>query len=210
VSRAIDPLRAGARRILGRDLRESEAERSYNYLKLLNKWHRIHRLTGSGDRQWAIVHIVLDSLLFLHVLPDRLTADGARGTVLDLGSGAGVPGVPLAIVCPTLDFVLVESRRRRASFLSEVVRTLPLGNARVVADRAESIEREMVGRVDAVVIRCAGDPATVLPVAKRLVARGGVVVASGPPEPIPVAEGQWVEVEGVESGTRRRFLVVQC
>jgi 16S rRNA (guanine527-N7)-methyltransferase len=176
----------------------------------LVKWQRVHRLTGSADRQWAIENIVLDSLLFLRAVPRELAVEGARGTWLDLGSGAGVPGVPLAIIRPALAFVLVEARQRRASFLSEVVRALPLMNARVVADRAESIEHQMAGRVDAVVMRCAGDLSAILPVAKRFVVPGGVVVASGPPESVPVAEGQWVEVDGVVAGATRRFLVVRC
>lgn len=210
MSRAVDPLRSGARRILGRDLRDAEATAIDNYLNLLRKWQRVHRLTGSANRAWAIDHIVLDSLLFLRALPESTLREGSTATVLDLGSGAGVPGVPLAIVRPTDRFVLVESRQRRASFLAEVVRALPLPNARVVGQRAESIEHEMAGSVEAVVMRCAGDLAAVLPVAKRFVIPGGVVVASGPPEPVPVAEGHWVEVEGVAPGSIRRFLVVSC
>lgn len=210
MSRPADPLRSGARRILGRELGDAEATSVDNYLNLLSKWQKVHRLTGSASRAWAIDHIVLDSWLFLRALPERLLKEGSAGTLLDLGSGAGVPGVPLAIVRRTNQFVLVESRQRRASFLAEAVRSVPLPNARVVAERAEAVEQEMAGSVDAVVMRCAGDLAAVLPVAKRFVVPGGVVVASGPPDPVRVAGGEWLEVEGVAPGSARRFLVVPC
>lgn len=203
----LDTLRAGARRILGRDLSPRESAKMHNHLKLLMKWQRVQRLAGSDDPEWVVTHLLLDSLLFVRALPARVVA-AAGGALLDFGSGAGVPGVPLAIVLPQTRVTLLESRQRRASFLAEVVRTLPLENCRVVAERAEAVDRSFVGAFDAVVIRCAGDPAKVVPIARKFVAEGGRIVLSGPPNPQAPTEGEWLEVDGVTPDTKRRFLTI--
>ena len=83
-------------------------------------------MVGSDGPAWIVENLFLDSLLFLRVLPTPLHS------LLDLGSGAGLPGIPLKIVRGDLELVLVESRRRRASFLSTVVRELALANVRVI------------------------------------------------------------------------------
>jgi len=128
-------------------------------------------------------------------------------TVLDLGSGAGVPGIAIKIVRPDVRLVLVESRRRRASFLSAVIRDLGLVDARVLAGRAEDLVGESASPVDAVVMRCAGDLQALVPVAARLVSKAGIVVASGPPDARPTVLGEWVTVQDRARGRPRRFLV---
>jgi len=145
---------------------------------------------------------LLDSLLFLPVLPFPLR------TLLDLGSGAGLPGIPLKIVLNEVQLVLVESRRKRVSFLASVIRELGLEHARVVGRRVEDAMDELEGGFDAVVMRCVGDPGDLLPVASRLVVRpGGVVVASGPPKPRPLPIGDWVTVDAGRGRPVRRFAV---
>jgi 16S rRNA (guanine527-N7)-methyltransferase len=192
-------------RILGREFTSAELDQLIKYLELLVKWQRVQRLTSSRDPDWITRHLILDSLLFLRVLPPRITG----GALLDFGSGAGIPGVPLAITLPETRVTLLESRQRRVSFLSEVIRELPLRNCRVEGQRAEAVDRSLEGVFDVAVIRCAGDPSKVVPLAMRFLADGGLVVVSGPPEGLPVAVGTWVEVEGVDPGTRRRFLSVR-
>ena len=103
---------------LGRPLTRPEGEAVYNYLELLIKWQKAHRLVGSTDVAWMIENIIIDSFAFLEHLPSE-----AR-MVADVGSGAGVPGVPIAIVRPDLDMSLVEVRRHRVSFLSTAIREL--------------------------------------------------------------------------------------
>jgi len=122
----------------------------------------------------------------------------------DLGSGAGLPGIPIKIVRPELRVTLIESRERRASFLAAVIRELELQGCRVVADRAEVAADVAV--YDAVVMRCAGDLEELVPVAARLTKPGGSVIASGPPRvraaPLPSMPLEWVEVPRA-IGTRR-------
>lgn len=151
------------------------------------------------------MHVILDSLLFLRLI----RPDAKR--IMDLGAGAGVPGVPLKIVRRDAEVVLVEARQRRASFLSEVVRQLGLPGCSVVADRAEAVADRYAGTFDVVVMRCAGAPASLMPLALSFVGPGGSVVMSGPPAEVSSTRGEWgewVDVDGVAPGERRRFLVV--
>lgn len=189
--------------MLERPLVQTERDDLHKYLKLLLKWQHVQRLVGSADPRWIVSHVVLDSLLFLRVLPH----DTAR--IMDLGAGAGVPGVPVKIIRRDAEVVLVEARQRRVSFLAEVVRQLGLTGCTVVPERAEAVADRYEGACDAVVMRCAGATHTVLPLALSFVRPGGVVVMAGPPEAFSIDRGDWVETEGVVPGERRRFLVVR-
>jgi 16S rRNA (guanine527-N7)-methyltransferase len=175
----------------------------HKYMTLLVKWSSVHRLVGWTEPRWIVENLFLDSLLFLRVLPE-----GAQ-SFLDLGSGAGVPGVPIKIVRPYLEATLLESRQRRASFLSTVARELEMPGLTVVQGRAESVPPECRGAFDVVVMRCAGDLDRLLSLAARFVKAGGSVVASGPPQPTPLALGEWVQVEGLRPGLTRRFAVIR-
>ena len=159
---------------LGRRLSGSEAELLRKYLDLLIKWQKTTRLIGSVEPSWVAENVFVHSFCFLEGLPE-----GTRG-VADVGSGAGMPGLPIAIVRPDMEVTLIEAKQRRASFLSTVVRELGLGSVTVVGDRVESLPSSFEARFDAVVMRCAGSLSEVLDPARRLVRRGGVVVVSAP------------------------------
>jgi 16S rRNA (guanine527-N7)-methyltransferase len=180
---------------------DAEAAQFGKYLELLVKWQKVHRMLGSSEPRWIVERIFLDSLLFRRVLPSHVR------DVLDAGSGAGVPGIPLKLVEPGLRLTMVESRQRRASFLSAAVRELSLRGTRVISDRLEAVVRESPGRFDAVVARCAGDVAFLFGIGAHLVRPGGLVVASGPPLAYPLPAGRWVEVEGLTPRETRRFAV---
>jgi 16S rRNA (guanine527-N7)-methyltransferase len=195
----------GARAILGRDLTESEVSAFQAYFSLLRRWQTVHRLVGSTEPRWVVDHVLLDSLLFSSFLP----SPGCQ--VLDFGSGAGIPGVPLEITHPGLRLTLLEPRRRRASFLSEVLRTLGLPNARVVPSRSGAAlagRPELRGGFDVVLARCAGPPVTHVAEARPFLRPDGRIVISGPPRPIATDEGTWYEREHPTLARARRFLVV--
>jgi 16S rRNA (guanine527-N7)-methyltransferase len=195
-----EALRQGAGKLLARPLTDAETDLLLKYLELLRKWQKTQRLIGSSEPSWIVQNLFLDSLLFLKVLPK------ATRSLMDLGSGAGVPGIPLKIVAPQLEVALVESRERRVAFLSTAVRELELEGTRVVGGRAEDQVTELGGRFDVVAMRCAGRPEASLRLAARFVKPGGLVVASGPPTERPLALGEWVTVPGV-SDNPRRFLL---
>jgi 16S rRNA (guanine527-N7)-methyltransferase len=203
VSREIDELASGAESILRRRPSDEQLDSFRKYLEILQKWQKVHRLVGSGEPSWIVRHLFLDSLLFLRLLP------GKPGSVADLGSGAGVPGIPIKIVRPEIDITLIESRERRVSFLSAVVRELRLEGASVVRARAEEMTSEQGVPFDVVLMRCAGDPGELMPIAARLAVPGGMVIASGPPTKRPIEHGKWVEVPGVGGSGTRRFAVLR-
>jgi 16S rRNA (guanine527-N7)-methyltransferase len=173
------------------------------YLDLLLKWQKVHRLIGSGDSRWIVSNVFLDSLLFLKLIPREALE------ILDVGSGAGIPGIPLKIVRSELHMTLVESRQRRASFLSTVVRELELRDIVVVSDRLETVVRDRAESFDAVVARCAGDLGYVFGIGAHLVRVGGLIIASGPPREHRLPAGRWVTVPGIQPGKSRRFAVFE-
>jgi 16S rRNA (guanine(527)-N(7))-methyltransferase RsmG len=210
-----DPhLLEAAQFILDRELTRREAAALERYIGLLQRWQRAYRLVGSLDRLWIVDNIVLDSLLFVRFLS---FPSGRSARVLDLGSGAGVPGIPLAITSVGLSFCLLEPRRRRASFLATAVRELKLTNVKVLGLRSDEALRQepaLSKAFDAVVSRCAGPAYHVSTLAQPFLKPGGRLVVSGPPsaeapwdrrtEP-PV--GGWQEVAHPRAGRTRRFWV---
>ena len=190
-------LHSGAQDILGRGLTDPERGRFGKYLILLTKWQRVQRLVGSVEPHWVVDHLFLDSLLFLRVLGSSAT------DVLDIGSGAGFPGVPLMIVTPQMRLTMIEARKRRASFLRAVVRGLELTDAVVIDQRAEKVAHELEGRFTAVVARCAEGAHVIMPLIERLLAPSGLGVVSGPPDPKTLRIGEWVETAGLRGGIRR-------
>lgn len=122
----------------GLALSEEQAERCCRHLELVEMWNRrvnLTRITGFD----ALVRHVLDSLVPSIWLPDV-------GRALDVGSGAGFPGVPLAIVFPRLQVTLLESDRKKSSFLKFCAADLGLTNVVVVHGRVEEISRGLMDR----------------------------------------------------------------
>jgi 16S rRNA (guanine527-N7)-methyltransferase len=113
------------------------------YLALLDRWNRTYNLTAIRDPREMVAKHLLDSLA-MH----PFAGDGA---LADLGTGAGLPGIPLAIADPGLQVTLVESNGKKARFLREAVRTLKLPNARVAEARIEALD--MPGMFDAITAR---------------------------------------------------------
>lgn len=124
-------------------------------------------LIAQGDRSVLFTRHVLDSL-------NLATCTGAApASLLDIGSGAGFPGIPLAIVWPETRVTLLESRDRKAGFLEQAVRQLGLRQVRVVCDRLERVsEDRSLDPVGAVTVRAVGDLPRVLALSTPLAAPG--------------------------------------
>jgi 16S rRNA (guanine527-N7)-methyltransferase len=137
------------------------------YLALIEKWNRVYNLTAVRRVEDMISHHVLDSLA---VVPH---VQGA--TLLDVGSGAGLPGIPLAIARPGMAVTLLESSHKKSAFLNQAVIELELANAQVVNARAESWQPPQP--YDVVISRAFSDLAEFLALAGRFCATGGVLAA---------------------------------
>jgi 16S rRNA (guanine527-N7)-methyltransferase len=202
VTRALSGLLAPAAVILGRQLSHAELDAIYKYLKILTEWNRVHRLVGEGDTKWLVDNIVLDSFLFLKVLPD------SSSRILDVGSGAGVPGIPLKIVKPEVELVMVEARRKRASFLAAAIRALGLRGARAIHARIDEVATRDHGVFDAIVARCTDRPTRFFSAVARLLSAEGIAVVTGPPEVRGHGDDfTWVQVMNPVTGLMRNFAI---
>jgi 16S rRNA (guanine527-N7)-methyltransferase len=175
---------------LRRPLTRTEGDLVVKYLEILKKWQRTQRLVGSIEPAWLIDNIIVDSIAFLAGVPD------GAASLVDIGSGAGVPGIPISIVNPDLAVSLVEAKGRRASFLATVIREIGLERTVAIHSRAEALGDEYRDRFDVAVMRCVGQE-PVLTGAMRLVRPGGMVVVSAPPASISRRDegGELITVE---------------
>lgn len=114
-------------------LAEAQQEAILEYLGLLMKWNRAYNLSAVRDPAVVVRRHLLDSLAILPWL--------GSGPVLDIGTGAGLPGIPLAIACPGLPFSLLDSNRKKTRFVQQAVGELGLANVEVIRCRVEQLDR---------------------------------------------------------------------
>jgi len=138
------------------------------YLALLQRWNRAYNLTAIRDPQTMVTRHLLDSLVLLPHLGDI-------HTLADLGTGPGLPGIPLALARPGLQVTLVEANGKKARFLREAVRTLELDNADVIHARIEDVR--VPTPFDAITARALGTLPGILSWGGHLLAGHGQVLA---------------------------------
>ncbi len=125
-------LRDGLRDLTGENADGRVCDRLLRYLERLRRWNRAFNLTAVTDPSEMVTRHLLDSLSVLPWLQGR--------RLLDAGTGAGLPGVPLAIARPDLQVILLDSAGKKIRFLNDVRRALPLDNIEPVQARLESFE----------------------------------------------------------------------
>ena len=164
-------LREGAQQIGVKNLR---TDIFFSYIDLLRKWgKRINLSSVLSDREIIIKHL-LDSLTVTEFIPS-----GSR--VLDIGTGAGLPGIPLYIYDASLSVTLVESVGKKVAFLKEVKRSLGLSGVDIHKARAEELSDGMRGRFDRVTFRAVGSINTVVTLGTPYLDIGGeMVIMKGP------------------------------
>ena len=123
---------------LGLALPEGAEAKLMAYLGLLEKWNRVHNLTAVREADRMVSQHLLDSLA---VTPYFLSPGTGHGRVLDVGSGGGLPGIPLAIARPQLDVTLIDSIAKKTAFLLQAKAELGLDNVTVVTGRVEDFRR---------------------------------------------------------------------
>ena len=174
----LDELEAAIHAFTGRRARAEERRRFAKYLELLLRWNRTHRLTGHETARDVVRKLFIDSLLFLPLLPPR------PHSMVDIGAGAGIPGLPLRIVDPGISLTLVESRRKAASFLATAARELGLADTQVAHGRAEELvseESDYKAKYDVAVMRAVGFEPELVGSVLTYLKPGGLLIASGPP-----------------------------
>tara|TARA_B100000686_G_scaffold337225_1_gene408070 strand:- start:253 stop:879 length:627 start_codon:yes stop_codon:yes gene_type:complete len=137
------------------------------YLDLLVKWNQKINLTSEKTPKEILEQHIFDSLQYAQAL-------SPKDVITDIGSGAGFPGMPLKIIYPDLKITLIESQRKRCSFLEAAILQLGLEGIRVINERAEKILPS--GLVEAVIFRAVSDINNCLEIAAPFLKIGGEVI----------------------------------
>ena len=152
---------------LGLALPPQAEPRLLNYVAMLQKWNRTYNLTAVREPSRMVSHHLLDCLA---VVP-HVTAR----TILDVGSGAGLPGIPLALALPQASVTLLESNHKKAAFLQQARIELKLDNVAVACERVEAWPSG--GKFEMVISRAFSDLAEFVTLAGRHVAPHGLLAA---------------------------------
>ncbi len=152
---------------LGLTLERDTQQRLLDYIALIEKWNRVYNLTAIREPEKMVSHHLLDSLAVApHLHAKRL---------LDVGSGAGLPGIPLALANAHMHVTLLDSNHKKTAFLNQTVIELKLKNAEVCGERVESWKTQ--NRFDVIISRAFSDMGEFVRMTQHLLAPGGLFVA---------------------------------
>lgn len=157
----------------GAPLPQGVRDRLLAYIALLAKWNATYNLTAIREPERMLTHHVLDALAVLPHLSDSASRPQLR--VLDVGSGAGVPAIPLALARPLWRVVALDSSHKKGAFLQQAINELPLPNAEAVVARVE--DYAPAAPFDIVISRAFSDLATFVESSARHLAPGGRLIA---------------------------------
>lgn len=133
-----------------------------DYLALMTKWNKVHNLTAVRDPEDMVTLHLLDSLSVMSYIPS--------GALLDVGSGAGLPGIPLALAIPNLEVTVLDSSHKKTSFLRQAKAELAISNLQVVCGRVEAYKPEI--QFSGVVSRAFSDLSEFTGLTSHLLAKG--------------------------------------
>jgi len=163
-----------------------------NYLDLLLKWNARTNLTAIRDPEEIVRRHFGESLF-----AGQNLGTPAPATLLDLGSGAGLPGLPIALLHPETHVTLAESQNKKATFLREVVRTLSLPNVEVWSARAETLPASR--QFHTVTLRAVDNMEAALPAARLRIVPGGQLVLLTTAQHVPTG-GSSIPLPNSEAG----------
>jgi 16S rRNA (guanine527-N7)-methyltransferase len=129
---------------LGLNLNPGQITQLLDYLALIQKWNKVYNLTAVRDPAEMLTHHLLDSLAVIRPLRQQLAGrqpvDGQGVRLLDVGSGAGLPGVVIAICCPDITVSCVDTVAKKATFIQQAALTLKLSNLKGLHARVENLD----------------------------------------------------------------------
>lgn len=198
-------------------LNENQLRQLANYLDLLLRWNARINLTSVREPEAIVLRHFGESLftaqeLFASAQAERQPSSSESGSiglrVIDFGSGAGFPGLPIKIWAPQIELTLIESNQKKATFLREVIRKISLSAAEVFCGRAEDFR----GQAEVVTLRAVERFEKSLPAAARLVApRGRLALLIGGAQVARAREAElnfrWRDPEPIPQSSNRVLLI---
>lgn len=151
----------------GLNLSDAVQQKLLDYLALIQKWNKVHNLTAVRDPDEMVTLHLLDSLAVLPFIQAK--------TLLDVGSGAGLPGIPLAICLPELKVTVIDSSQKKASFMRQAKAELGIDNLEVLCGRVEEVRRDE--KFDVVISRAFSDLCLFVNLTKHLCRATGTWLA---------------------------------
>lgn len=121
------------------ELSNVQIEQFYNYMNILIEWNKVMNLTGITEPKEVIIKHFIDSLTVLNKIHKQ-------SKIIDVGTGAGFPGIPIKIAFPETEVVLLDSLNKRINFLTEVIEKLQLKNIKTIHGRAEDYGKDKIYR----------------------------------------------------------------
>lgn len=152
---------------LNLSIAEDKVEQLLGFIKLLEKWNKAYNLTAIRDREAMVRLHLLDSLAIVPFI------EGKR--VIDIGTGAGLPGIPLAIYLPDIEFVLLDSNAKKTRFVQQAIIDLKLGNVSVCHNRVEQYHPEK--GFDTAITRAFAGLSDIVQLTAHLLNKDGVLLA---------------------------------
>lgn len=171
----------------------TQLDRLLDYLELIVKWNAVYNLTAIRDPEAMLTQHLVDCLALVPVL-QRLT-EGRTARLLDVGAGAGLPGIVVAIAMPSLAVTCIDTVGKKAAFMRQAKGALGLGNLSVEEGRVEAL----AGCFDLITSRAYASLADFVGSAGHLLAQSGWLVAmkgTAPEQEIQALPAEW-QVEGV-------------
>jgi len=201
----LKPLLVDGLATLRLSLKSETIDQLLEYVALLARWNATYNLTSVRDPRDMLVRHILDSLAI---------APYVRGANLaDVGSGPGLPGIPLALIYPEREFVLIDANGKMARFMREAARALGLSNVRIEQQRVEAVR----GSFDCVTARAFASLADMLALGGQLLAPDGIWLAlkgrypdeeiSALPEGFELADSERLLVPGLDA--ERHLIIVK-
>ncbi len=160
---------------LGLTLSQQQVADLNTFLQELERWNRVHNLTSVEGEQANIDLHLIDSIAILPIMREFLPSTQVQ--IADLGSGGGLPAIPIAIAQPDWSISLIEAVRKKTAFLQNVKGKLGLTNASIYSDRVEQVATQEPGKYDAVISRAFTSLDRFLDLAEPFLKPGGLVFA---------------------------------
>lgn len=193
---------------IGARLDSTQINQLLVYMQLIQKWNAKFNLVGTSDTKDLLYKHILDSLAITHYID--------RAPVLDVGSGAGLPGIPLAITLPEIPFNLIDSNGKKARFMRQAVIELKLSNVQVIHASVNEFEPQIIPSI--VLARAFRQIDDVLEVLIKVCAPGGkmMVMLGKSPAEIPLINGitrcitQKIKVPGLHDSERHLLIATKA